>query len=158
MPEHPPPRNAESTMTSGDSWSVLWSSRPRAPPLGFGSPPRNNERGPLAKRGRPRSILSPQRRNPPRYGTTSSTTTRTVVFTTALADGYTTTTDDMPCMATTLSRVVATTVGKIEAPRPSHQVHESSVEPSAGCRSHPGFEPRLLLPSTQGKPTRAMVR
>jgi hypothetical protein len=37
----------------------------------------------------------------------------TVVFTTALADGYTTTTDDMPRMATTLGGVVATIVGKI---------------------------------------------
>jgi hypothetical protein len=54
------------------------------------------------------------------FGTTSSITARTVVFTTASTDDYTTTTDDMPHMATTLGGVVGTTVGKIEAPRSSH--------------------------------------
>jgi hypothetical protein len=61
---HPPPREAESTVRSGDFWSALRSNRPRAMPLDFGNPPRNNERGPLVKRGRPWSIPSQQMRKP----------------------------------------------------------------------------------------------
>jgi hypothetical protein len=40
-----------------------------------------------------------------------------MVFMTASEDGYTTTTNDMPRMATNLDGVVATTVGEVEAPR-----------------------------------------
>jgi hypothetical protein len=152
---HRPPRIVESTVRSGDFWSALQSNRSRAPPLGFGSPPRNNERGPLTKRERPRSIPSPQRKKPPWSGTASSTIARTMVFTTASMDGYTMMTDDMPHMATTLGGVVTTTLGKIEAPRPSHQVHRSSAEPSAGHHSQPDSEPRLLSPSTQGTPSKS---
>jgi hypothetical protein len=64
-----------------------------------------------------------------------------MVFTTASVEGYTATTDDTPHMATTLDEVVATIVGKIEAPHPSHQVHKSSVEPFVGRRSRPGSKP-----------------
>jgi hypothetical protein len=78
-----------------------------------------------------------------------------MVFTTASADGYTMMTDDMPHMATTLGGVVTTTLGKIEAPRPSHQVHRSSAEPSAGHHSQPDSEPWLLSPSTQGTPSQS---
>jgi hypothetical protein len=45
---HPPPRDAESTVRSRDSWSVLRSSRPRALPLDFRISPRSTEWDPLA--------------------------------------------------------------------------------------------------------------
>jgi hypothetical protein len=43
-----------------------------------------------------------------------------MVFTIASAGGYTTTTDDMPHMATILGGVVAMKLEKIKVPRPSH--------------------------------------
>jgi hypothetical protein len=43
------------------------------------------------------------------------------------------------------------TARKIGAPRPNHQVRGSSAGPYDGHRSQPGFEPRLPLPSTQGR-------
>jgi hypothetical protein len=73
---HPPPREAESMVRSEDFWSALWSSRPRAMPLGLGNPPQNNERGPLIKTGRHWSIPSQQRRKPPLFGTAYSTIAR----------------------------------------------------------------------------------
>jgi hypothetical protein len=45
----------------------------------------------------------------------------------------------------------ATTVRRIGAPRPNHQVRESSAGPYNGRRSRPGSEPRLPSPSTQGR-------
>jgi hypothetical protein len=56
------------------------------------------------------------------------------VFTTASADDYTATIDDTPHTATTIDGVVATTVGKIEAPLPNYQVCKSSSEPFVGRR------------------------
>jgi hypothetical protein len=43
----------------------------------------------------------------------------------------------------------ATTVRRIGAPRPNHQVRRSSAGPYDGRCSQPGSEPRLPLPSTQ---------
>jgi hypothetical protein len=60
-------------------------------------------------------------------------------------------------MSTTLGGMVVTTVVRIEAPRLSHQVHKSSVEPSVGRRSRASSEPRLLSPSTKGKPNWSYV-
>jgi hypothetical protein len=87
--------------------------------LGFGSLPWNGEQVPLAKRGRPWSILSPQRMKPPWSETASSTIFRTMMSMTASASGYTTRTDVMPRTASILGGVVAMIVGKIEAPRSS---------------------------------------
>jgi hypothetical protein len=53
--------------------------------------------------------------------------------------------------ATTPGAGDATTVRKIGAPRPNRQVRESSAGPYDGRRSRPGSEPRLPLPSTQGR-------
>jgi hypothetical protein len=53
--------------------------------------------------------------------------------------------------ATTPGAEDATTVRRIGAPRSNHQVRESSVGPYDGRRSRPGSEPRLPLPSTQGR-------
>jgi hypothetical protein len=49
----------------------------------------------------------------------------------------------------------AMTVRRIRAPRPNHQVRESSAGPYDGRRSRPGFEPRLPSPSTQGRQGRS---
>jgi hypothetical protein len=49
----------------------------------------------------------------------------------------------------------ATTVRRIEAPHPSHQVRESSADPYDGHRSRPGSEPRLPSPNTQGRQGRS---
>jgi hypothetical protein len=53
--------------------------------------------------------------------------------------------------ATTPCAGDATTVRRIGAPRPNHQVRESSAGPYDGRRSRPGSEPRLPLPSTRGR-------
>jgi hypothetical protein len=45
----------------------------------------------------------------------------------------------------------ATTVRRIGAPRPNHQVRKPSAGPYDGRRSRPGSEPRLPSPSTWGK-------
>jgi hypothetical protein len=82
---HPPPRDIESKVKFGDSWSVLWSSRPRAQPLGFGSLPQSTEQDPLALRRRLRSIPNQQEKPPPQCKTAFSTTARTEVCTTVSA-------------------------------------------------------------------------
>jgi hypothetical protein len=46
-------------------------------------------------------------------------------------------------------------VRRTGAPRPNHQVRESSAEPYDGRRSWPGSEPRLPSPSTQGRQGRS---
>jgi hypothetical protein len=53
--------------------------------------------------------------------------------------------------ATTLDAEDAMTVKRIGAPRPNHQVRGSSAGPYDGRCSRPGSEPRLPLPSTQGR-------
>jgi hypothetical protein len=45
----------------------------------------------------------------------------------------------------------ATTVGRIEVPRPNHPVRRLSAAPYDGRRSRPGSEPRLLSQSTRGE-------
>jgi hypothetical protein len=54
--------------------------------------------------------------------------------------------------ATTPDAEDATTVRRIGAPCPNHQVRGSSARPYDGRRSWPGSEPRLPLPSTQERP------
>jgi hypothetical protein len=51
--------------------------------------------------------------------------------------------------ATTPGAGDAMIVRRIGAPRPNHQVRESSSGPYDGRRSQPGSEPRLPSPSTQ---------
>jgi hypothetical protein len=58
-------------------------------------------------------------------------------------------------VATTPGAEDATTVKRIGAPRPNHQVRESSAGPYDGRRSRPSFEPRLPSPSTQGRQGRS---
>jgi hypothetical protein len=51
----------------------------------------------------------------------------------------------------------ATTVRRIRAPRPNHQVRKPSAGPYDGRRSRPGSEPRLPSPSTRGKQGQSCV-
>jgi hypothetical protein len=53
--------------------------------------------------------------------------------------------------ATTSGAEDATTVRRIRAPRPNHQVRESSAKPYDGRHSRSGSKPRLPSPSTQGR-------
>jgi hypothetical protein len=53
--------------------------------------------------------------------------------------------------ATTPDTGDATTVRRIGATRPNHQVHRSSAGPYDRRRSRPGSKPRLPLGSTQGR-------
>jgi hypothetical protein len=57
--------------------------------------------------------------------------------------------------ATTPGVEDATTVRRIEVPRPNHQVREPSAGPYDGRRSRPGCRPRLPSPSTRGKQGRS---
>jgi hypothetical protein len=49
----------------------------------------------------------------------------------------------------------ATTVRRTGAPRPNHQVRESSARPYDGRRSRPGSDPQLPSPSTRGRQGRS---
>jgi hypothetical protein len=123
------------------------SDEPRAlPPEGEGAPRSIAQRPPDAC-GRPRSTPSAQGtgRLQPRTASAASNTATTVEP--ASRKGCT--------KATTPGAEDATTVRRIEAPRPNHQVRESSAGPYDGRRSRPGSEPRLPSPSTQGRQGRS---
>jgi hypothetical protein len=57
--------------------------------------------------------------------------------------------------ATTLGGEDATTVGRIEDPRPNRSVRRPSAGPYDGRRSRPGSDPRLLSQSTRGRRDRS---
>jgi hypothetical protein len=123
------------------------SDEPRAlPPEGGGAPRSIAQRPPNAC-GRPRSApnahgtVHPQ----PRIASATSNTTATVEP--ASRRGC--------AEATTPGAEDATTVRRTGAPRPNHQVRESSAGPYDGRRSRPGSEPRLPSPSTQGRQGRS---
>jgi hypothetical protein len=97
----------------------------------------------------------PTKDKPPWFDTTSSTIARTVVFMTASVGDYTRTTDNMLHMTTSLSSVVATTVGNNKAPHLSNQVLWSSTESSTGLCSQFGSKLQLPSPSTRGKPSQS---
>jgi hypothetical protein len=93
--------------------------------------------------GKPQSTPSARgtRRLQPRVASATSTTATTVELASTRR-----------CTeATTLGVGDATTVGRIRAPHPNHQVRKPSVGPYDERRSRPGFEPRLPSPSTWGK-------
>jgi hypothetical protein len=119
------------------------SDEPRAlPPEGKGAP-RSIAQCPPDAYGRPRSAPSAHgtRRPQPRIASTTSHTVATIEP--ASRSGCT--------EATTPGAEAATIVRRIGAPRPNHQVHESSAGPYDGRRSRPGSDPRLPSPSTQGR-------
>jgi hypothetical protein len=116
---------------------------PRAlPPEGKGTPQSIAQQLPDSC-GRPRSTSSARgmRRLRPRVTSATSTTAATVEPASARR-----------CVEATIPSVGdATTVRRIEAPRPNHQVCKPSAGPYDGRRSRPGSEPRLPSPSTRGK-------
>jgi hypothetical protein len=139
---HPPPRGGVSRANSRISWKMPQSGEPRAlPPKGEGAPRSIAQRPPDAC-GRPRFAPSAHGtgRPQPRIASAMSNTAATVEPVSRRG-----------CVeATTPGAEDATTVRRIGAPRPNHQIRESSAGPYDGRRSRPGSEPRLASPSTQG--------
>jgi hypothetical protein len=123
------------------------SDEPRAlPPEGKGAPRSIAQRPPDAY-GRPRSAPSAHGmgRRQPRIASAMSNAAATIEP--ASRKGC--------AEATTPGAEAATTVRRIGAPRPNHQVCESSAGPYDGRRSRPGSDPRLPSPSTQGRQGRS---
>jgi hypothetical protein len=144
---HPPPRGGVSRENSRISWRMPWSGGPKAlPPEGKSAPRSIAQRLPNSC-GRPRSTLGARgtRRLQPRVASAMSTTAATVepASTRRCAE------------ATTPGVGDATTVRRIESPRPNHQVRKPSAGPYDGRRSRPGSGPRLPSPSTRGKQGRS---
>jgi hypothetical protein len=123
------------------------SDEPRAlPPEDEGAPQSIAQRPPSAC-GRPRSAPSAygMGRPQPRIASAANNTAATVEP--ASRRGC--------AKATTPGAEDAMTARRIRAPRPNHQVRESSAGPYDGRRSRPGSEPRLPSPSTQGRQGRS---
>jgi hypothetical protein len=116
------------------------------PPKGEGAPRGIAQRPPDAC-GRPQSTPSAHRteRLQPRTASAANNTATTVEPTSRKGCAE----------ATTPGAEDATTVRRIGAPRPNHQVRESSAGPYDGRCSRPGSEPRLPSPSTQGRQGRS---
>jgi hypothetical protein len=139
---HPPPRGGVSWENSRISWRMLRSDGPKAlPPEGKGAAWSIAQRLPDSC-GRLQSTPGARgtRRLQPRIASATSTTAVTVepASTRRCAD------------ATTPGVGDATTVRRIGAPCPNHQVREPSAGPYDGRRSRPGSGPRLPSPSTWG--------
>jgi hypothetical protein len=116
---------------------------PRALPPKGEDAPRSITQRPPDTCARPRSTPSTQEMGHLQPGTASATSNTAATVEPASRKGC--------AEATTLDAGDATTVRRIGAPRPNHQVSGSSAGPYDGCRSRPGSEPRLPLPSTQGR-------
>jgi hypothetical protein len=140
---HPPPRGSVSRENSRISSRMPRSDGPKAlPPEGKGTPRSIAQQLPDSC-GKPRSTQGARgtRRLWPRVASATSTTAATVEP--ASTRRY--------VEATTPGVGDATTVRRIGAPHPNHQVHKPSAGPYDGRRSRPGSEPQLLSPSTRGK-------
>jgi hypothetical protein len=123
------------------------SDEPKAlPPEGEGAPRSIAQRSPDAC-GRPRSAPSAHRTRRPQPRIASVTSNTAAAVEPASRKGC--------AKATTPDVEDATAVRRIGAPRPNHQVRESSAGPYDGRRSQPGSEPRLPSPSTQGRQGRS---
>jgi hypothetical protein len=119
------------------------SDKPRAlPPEGEEAPRSIMQRPPDAC-ARPRSTPSTQETGHLQPWIASATSNTTATVEPASRKGCT--------EATTLDAEDAMIVRRIGAPRPNRQVHGSSAGPYDGRHSQPGSEPRLPLPSTQGR-------
>jgi hypothetical protein len=109
------------------------------------------------RRGCPRSIAQrpPDACGRPRSTSSACETGRLQPRTASAANNTAATVDPASrkgcAEATTPGAEDAMTVRRIGAPRPNHQVRESSAGPYDGRRSRPGFEPRLPSLSTQGR-------
>jgi hypothetical protein len=140
---HPPPKGGVSRENSRISWRTPQTGGPRAlPSEGKGAPRSIAQRLPDSC-GKPRSTPGARgtQRLQPRVASATSTTAATVgpASTRRYAE------------ATTPGVGYATTVRRIGAPRPNHQVRKPLAGPYDRRRSRPGSEPRLLSPSTRGK-------
>jgi hypothetical protein len=125
------------------------SDRPKAlPPEGKGAPWSITQQLPDSC-GRPRSTSGARgtRRLQPRVASAMSTTAATVEPASMRRCAE----------ATTLGVGDATTVRRIGAPRPNHQVRKPSAGPYDGRRSRPGSEPRLPSSSTRGNKAGAVA-
>jgi hypothetical protein len=129
----PPPRGDVSRASSRASWKMPLSNEPRALPPGGEETPRSIAQRPPDACASPRSAPSTHGmgRLQPRTASAANNTAATVEP--ALRKGC--------AEATTPGAEDATTVGRIGAPRPNHQVRESSAGPFDGRRSRPGSEP-----------------
>jgi hypothetical protein len=139
MPEPSTTEGDISRANSRISWKMPQSDEPRAlPPEGEGAPRSIAQRPPDAC-GRP--WLAPSARETGRLQprTASAANNAAATIEPASRKGC--------AEATTLGAEDATTVGRIGAPRPNHQVCESSAGPYDGRCSQPGSEPRLPSPT-----------
>jgi hypothetical protein len=144
---HPPPRGDVSRANSRIFWKMPQSDEPKAlPPEGEGAPRSIAQRPPDAC-GRPRSAPSAHGTGRLQPWTASAANNTAATIEPASRKGC--------AEATTLGTGDATTVRRIGAPRPNHQVRESSAGPYDRRRSRPGSEPRLPSPSTQGRQGRS---
>jgi hypothetical protein len=126
---------------------MLQSNEPRAlPPEGEGAPRSIAQRPPDAYR-RPRSAPSAHGTGRPQPRIASATSNTVAAIELASRRGC--------AEATALGMEDATIVRRIGAPRPNHQVRESSARPYDGRRSRHGSEPQLPSPSTQGRQGRS---
>jgi hypothetical protein len=122
---------------------MLQSDKPKAPPPEGEGAPRSIAQRPPDACGRPRSAPSAQGTGRLQPQTASAASNTTATIEPASRKGCT--------EATTPGAEDATTVRRIGAPRPNHQVCESSAGPYDEHRSWPGSEPRLPSPITQGR-------
>jgi hypothetical protein len=117
--------------------------KPRALPPEGEDAPRSITQRPLDTCARPRSTPSTQETRHLQPGIASATSNTAATVEPASRKRC--------AEATTPDAGDATTVRRIGAPRPNHQVRGSSAGPYDGRRSQPDSEPRLPLPSTQGR-------
>jgi hypothetical protein len=143
MPEQSTSEGHVSRANSRTSWKMPQPDEPRALPPEGEDAPRSITQHPPDTCARPQSTPSTQETGhlQPRIASATSNTAATVEP--ASRKGCT--------EATTPDVEDATTVRRIGAPRPNHQVRRSSAGPYDGRRSRPSSEPRLPLPSTQGR-------
>jgi hypothetical protein len=140
---HPPPRGSVSRENSRIAWRMSRSDGPKALPLeGKGGPRSIAQRLPDSC-GRPRS--APGARGTGRLQPRIASATSNTIATVEPASTRRCTEATTPGVEDT------TTVRRIGAPRPNHQVRKPSAGPYDGRRSRPGSRPRLPSPSTRGR-------
>jgi hypothetical protein len=144
---HPPLRGGVSRENSRISWRMPRSDGPRALPLEGKGTPRSIAQQLPDSCGRPWSTPGARgtRRLQPWFASATSATAATVEPTSTRRCAK----------ATTPGVGDATTVKRIGAPRPNHQVCKPSAGPYDGCRSRPGSEPRLPSLCTRGRQGRS---
>jgi hypothetical protein len=136
-------RGDVSRENSRTSWKMPLPDKPRALPPKGEDAPRSITRCPPNTCARPRSPRSTQETRHLQPGIASATSNTAATVEPASRKRC--------AEATTPDMGDGMTARKIGAPRPNHQVRGSSAGPYDGHRSQPGFEPRLPLPSTQGR-------